>query len=191
MGFELSMAPLDAAGTEPATLLFVGNFNHVPNLDAALHLAADIFPLIRQRRPDALLRLVGERPPVEVAASGVELTGRVPDVLPYLDAATVVVAPLRLGGGTRVKVAEALAAGKAVVAYPSALDGLDVEHGRHVLVARDAREFVVAVSSLLDDQPRRVALANAARVWAEEHLSWKSPLDRYDELYARLTRGRR
>jgi glycosyltransferase involved in cell wall biosynthesis len=191
MGLEFSMPALDAAGTEPATLLFVGNFNHVPNLDAALHLATDILPLIRQRRPDALLRLVGERPPAEVAASGVELTGPVGDVLPYLDAATVVVAPLRLGGGTRVKVAEALAAGKAVVAYRSALDGLDVEHGRHVLVARDAGEFAVSVSSLLDDEPRRVALANAARAWAEEHLSWNGPLDRYDELYARLTRGRR
>jgi glycosyltransferase involved in cell wall biosynthesis len=190
MGLELDVPAANPAGMEPAELLFVGNFNHVPNADAALHLVGEILPRIRKRRPEALLRLVGERPPPSAVGPGVEATGRVPEVLPYLDAAAMVVAPLRLGGGTRVKVLEALAAGKALVAYPPALEGVDVEPGRHALVADGPKAFAAAVCALLDDPARRVALGKAARVWAKENLGWERPLAAYDELYARLVARR-
>ena len=191
-GTDVDFPALDPAGADDAGVLFVGNFNHTPNVDAAIFLAREILPLIRRERPDATLRLVGERPPDGVAhLPGVEVTGQVRDLRPLLDDAAVVVAPLRLGAGMRVKVIEALVAGKAVVASSRAVEGLALEPGRHALVADDPVTFATAVSSLLADRARRVELAGSARDWARAQLGWENSLDRYDELYARLLARRR
>jgi glycosyltransferase involved in cell wall biosynthesis len=134
-----------------------------------------------------MLRLVGERPPDTAGMSYVEAAGWVPNVTPFLDAAAVVVAPARLGAGMRVKVIEALVAGKAVVATPLAVAGLGLEPGRHALVAEPTTAFADAVASLLSDRERRVAVGRAAREWARENLGWNRPLGEYDVLYERLT----
>jgi polysaccharide biosynthesis protein PslH len=193
-GSRLPEAPLDPVGSRPS-VLFVGNFVHRPNVEAARRLARSIFPLVRARVPDARLELVGPDPRRDLAGlgddgRGVTVTGRVPDTLPYLAAAAVVAAPLRLGGGMRVNVAEALGAGKAVVASTLALEGLDVSPGEHVLAADGDGEFAAAVASLLEDAGRRRGLAEAGRRWAEGNLSWARVADRYDELYETLL-GRR
>jgi glycosyltransferase involved in cell wall biosynthesis len=134
---------------------------------------------------------VGEAPPPELVAAAsrrddTTVTGRVADVAPHLAAAAVVVAPLRLGRGMRVKVLEAMAAGKAVVASPLALEGLDVRDGHEVLVAEGADATARAVHALLADRPRRRALADAARAWAEESRTWDDWHDDYTALYASL-----
>jgi len=182
---------LDPVGTRDDALLFVGNLNHPANRQAVRHAATEIFPLVRSERADARLRVVGELPDraFRVDDVGVELIGLVPDVVPYLDEAAVFVAPLRTGGGMRVKVLEALSAGKAIVAYTEALDGLTVEHGRHVLVARSPEEFARHVVDLLADQDRRRELGRAARAWALEHVGWEAVLDEYDRLYEELLAG--
>ena len=99
----------------------------------------------------------------ELAGDDVVVTGRVQDVTPYLDRAAVVVAPLRLGGGTRVKVLEALAAGKAVVASPLAAEGITQCDGEHLLLAESDEEFADATTRLLDDPDARSALGRRAR----------------------------
>src|SRR6185437_10214292 len=109
--------PLAPEGSGQPTILFVGGFAHPPNADAARWLAASIFPRVVQRVPDARLELVGNEPGDGILALGggrVSVHGSVPDVTSYMDRAAVVVAPLRIGGGMRVKVLEALAAGKAL-----------------------------------------------------------------------------
>jgi glycosyltransferase involved in cell wall biosynthesis len=184
-GADVDAPALDPAGTDDTTVLFVGNLNHVPNRDSAAFLAREVMPRVRLRHPHAVLRLVGERTEELGELDGVEATGRVPDVTPYLDAAAVVVAPARIGAGMRVKVLDALVAGKALVASPLAVEGLSLEPGRHALVA-EAEEFADAVSSLLDDRARRAELGRNARRWAVEHLGWERALDAYDQLYARL-----
>jgi glycosyltransferase involved in cell wall biosynthesis len=189
LGTPVPETPLDPLGGSPPGVLFVGNFAHPPNVDAARWLAAELFPAVRRSCAEAHLTIVGPGPPPDLAAIGPEnaaVTGEVPDVLSYLDAAAVVVAPLRTGGGMRVKVVEALAAGKAVVATPLAVEGLGVTSGDQLEIAEGADELVAAMVRLLTDSERRTALAARARQWASEHLGWETSLAGYEALYHSL-----
>jgi len=112
--------------------------------------------------------------------------GVVPDVRPHLDRAAVVVVPARLGGGMRVKVVEALASGKAVVATALAVEGLDLAPGEHAILATTDGEIADAVVGLLREPERRRALAAAARAFALAHLRWEDVVAAYDALYASL-----
>jgi glycosyltransferase involved in cell wall biosynthesis len=191
-GIPIPERPLDPLGQPPPALLFAGSFRHPPNVDAAVRLAERIFPLVRARCPEAVLHLVGEEPPERLRAvgPGVVVAGRVPDVEPWLERAAVAVAPLRQGGGMRVKVAEALAAGKAVVATRLAVEGMAVADGGAVLLAESDADFAAAVAALIEDPPRRAALAGRARAWAVAHLGWQGCLAAWEDLYARLLEGR-
>jgi glycosyltransferase involved in cell wall biosynthesis len=121
-----------------------------------------------------------------MAHATVVVTGRVPDVTPYLDRAALVVVPLRLGGGMRVKVLEALAAGKAVVASPLAAEGLSVVGGKHLVLAESDEQFSDAIVRLLAEPEGRVALATCARSWACANLAWEGPIAAYERLYQSL-----
>jgi glycosyltransferase involved in cell wall biosynthesis len=170
-------------------VVFVGNYMHPPNVDAAERLTKAIFPRIAQKRPDARLVLAGADPPSAlraIASDSVLITGHVGDLTQLLDAAAVVAAPISTGGGMRVKTLEALAAGKALVASSLALEGVDVQAGEHALVADDDVAFADAVVALLDDAQRRAALGRAARRWAETHLDWRQVTAAYETLYASL-----
>jgi glycosyltransferase involved in cell wall biosynthesis len=174
---------LNPLGAEPPSLLFVGSYAHPPNVEAARRLVEEIFPRLRSLHPSLVLRLVGPSPPEDLAGDGVDLTGRVPDVTPYLDAATVVVAPLSSGGGMRVKVLEALGAGKAVVATALAVEGLDLVGGEHVALAETDDEFVQAIDALLRDPNGRAAVAAHARAWAAASGLTKRSVEAYEALY--------
>jgi glycosyltransferase involved in cell wall biosynthesis len=189
LGTDIPAQPLDPAGTDDRGVLFFGSYPHAPNLDAGLRLAREIHPAVRAQRPDATLTLVGLRPPPELralAGNGVEVTGEVPSVIPYLDRAAVVVAPIRLGGGMRVKVLEALAAGKAVVASPLAVEGLAVADGEQLLLAESNAEFAAAIARLLGDRELRRALAERARAWAQVNVGADARARAYEALYASL-----
>ena len=193
LGYELPERHLDPQGTEPLSVVFVGSFIHPPNIDSAVRLARVIFPSVRERVPGATLRLVGSHVPDAVLAlsgEGVSVHADVPDVRPYLDAAAVIASPIRLGGGMRVKILEAITNGKAVVASPLALEGLSVRDGSEVMVAERDGEFADAIVNLLRHPDRRVALARAARSWAEQHLDLDTSVRAFEELYERLTDGR-
>jgi glycosyltransferase involved in cell wall biosynthesis len=186
---ELPPIPADPRGADPPSLLFFGGYRHPPNADAALRLQRSIFPAVRARHPDVQLELLGGGATSEMLAAageGILLRGHVPELAPFLDRAALVVAPIRLGGGMRVKVLEALAAGKAVVASPRAAEGLDVEDGHELVLADTDEAFVAAVSGLLADEERRVELARAARRWAERELGEDRFVAAYEALYARL-----
>lgn len=188
LGLEHGPAALDPTGEE-GTIVFVGSFVHPPNLDAALQLVHEILPLVRRRHPGLTAYVVGDRPPSELldlAVPGLVVTGRVEQVEPYLERAAVVVAPLRQGGGMRVKVLDALAAGKALVATPLAVAGLDVVDGKHVLLAPTPTSFAEAVSGLLDDPAARRALGQAAREWALGQPGWADVAARYEQVYESL-----
>ncbi len=185
LGYDLPSRPLDPAGSG-ARIVSVGSFIHPPNTDAATWLAQSIFPLVRARIPEATLELVGSNAPPEITAlAGESVTVRpdVPDVWPHLDAAAVVAAPIRLGGGMRVKVLEALSAGKAIVATPLALEGLALTDGENVVVAETGDEFARAIVELLADPNRRAALGRAARRWAEDNLNVEAEVREYEALY--------
>lgn len=185
--------PLNSQGYPPVSLLFVGNFSHPPNVDAALRLITRIFPYVQARFPELILYIVGDQPPSQIqqmANEHIIITGRVPDVTPYLDRAALVVVPLRLGGGMRVKVVEALAAGKAVIASPRAIAGLDVVDGEHIILAESDEQFCRAILELLGDPEKRSTLATQARIWAYAHLNWDNAVKAYETLYESLLSAR-
>jgi glycosyltransferase involved in cell wall biosynthesis len=188
LGVELPETPLDPLGTSDE-LLFFANYLHSPNVDAAVRLARDIFPSVRARHPGATLRLIGPgMPPVvrALAGNGVIVMGKVTSVSPYLRDAAVIVVPLRHGGGMRVKVLESLAYGKAVVASPLAVEGMDVASHQQLVVARTDTEFADAVSDLLSQPERRRELALAARAWAVQSGGWDGAVGAYETLYSSL-----
>jgi glycosyltransferase involved in cell wall biosynthesis len=148
-----------------------------------------VLPRVRAAHPDVTLDLVGPWAPPEVqalAGDAVRVTGEVPSVLPYLDRAALVVVPIALGGGMRVKVLEAMAAGKAVVATTRATEGLSAPAGEAFILADGDTVMSQAIARLLTDEDARRQIASNARAWAEDELAWGRMADRYDELYARL-----
>jgi sugar transferase (PEP-CTERM/EpsH1 system associated) len=160
----------------PATLVFTGSMDWYPNEDAIVHFIDAILPTIRREVSSVSLTVVGRNPTDRVkaagAAAGVNVTGTVPDVRPYMAQATVYVVPLRIGGGTRLKIFEALAMGKAVVATGVGAEGLPIVSGEHFLQADSAGEFARAVTVLLKNAERRKALGLAGRRLVERCYSW-------------------
>ena len=170
-------APLPAA-SEPL-VAFVGLLGWTPNVDAALWLTERVWPLVRREMPEARLVLVGRDPAPAVralAAEDVTVTGTVPDVTPYLARARVAVAPLRAGGGSRLKILEALDAGRPVVATTVGAEGLEKLVDRGILLADDPAEFAAKVVSLLRDPVRSEALGRVGSASVAEHFSWDETL---------------
>ncbi|MBL8164554.1 MAG: glycosyltransferase [Anaerolineae bacterium] len=171
-------------GRIPA-LLFVGNYEYAPNVDAALRLAREIFPAVRQRVPGVRLWLVGNAPPPELralASDTIRVTGRVPDVRPYLARAGAFVSPLRLGAGIKNKVLEALAMGCPLVATPLSVDGIHVTDGHDALIA-DGDGLAEAVVRLLSDAALRSQLALNGRALIEREYAWEQVAAAYVGVY--------
>jgi glycosyltransferase involved in cell wall biosynthesis len=188
LGIEIPEQPLDPRGSD-STIAYVGGYQHLPNADAAIRLMRSIAPRVREHVPSLRVSIVGAAPTAEMrlaASAQDDVTGAVPSVVPYVNDAAVVVLPIRLGGGMRVKLLEALAAGKAIVASPRAAAGIAVNPGVELELAETDDEFVHTVVALLRDDARRVALAENARAWAVEHLGWSETVRSYEDLYRLL-----
>lgn len=148
------------------SLVFTGTMDYEPNIDGALYFVNDILPLIRAHVPDVTFDIVGARPTEDVmrlTGKDVFVRGMVPDMRPYYRRAEVVVVPLRRGGGTRVKILEAAASGKAIVTTSLGVEGLDFRRDEHLVVADSPENFAEAVISLFGDEARRKALESRAR----------------------------
>lgn len=178
--------PFSLAREAVADVVFVGWFGHPPNVDAAVWLGQRLMPRLRARIAGVRLVLVGKHPPQAVTAlacDDIVVTGAVEDIQPYLERATVVVAPLQRGGGMRLKVLQALAAGKAVVVSPRAAEGLFLGAGAPLCIADDTDAFVDAVRILIEQPERRRALGDRARQWVATYYSEDAFWQRLDALY--------
>lgn len=166
--------------TEPACA-FVGAMDYLPNIDAAVWFAHEVWPRVRERFPDAEFRIIGRKPAPAVRElamrPGVNLIGQVPDVRPFLASAAVAVVPLRLARGIQNKVLEALAMAKPVVAAPAALAGLRAEPGVHLLAASTSDEWVAAITRLFTDPNLGRNLGAAGRRFVDDHHHWERCLD--------------
>lgn len=183
-------APIDQTLEERGHVLFVGNFTHPPNVDAALWLGHDIMPLLRKRYCGVRLTLVGIYPPQAVralAGNDIVVTGPVATIEPFLERAAVVVAPVRIGGGMRMKVLQAMALGKAVVTTPRGADGLTIADRLPPLaVADSAEEIADAVVELLNSDERRRAIGLQARAFVAENFSASAYAQRIEAIWADL-----
>jgi glycosyltransferase involved in cell wall biosynthesis len=170
-------------------LLFTGNFEYAPNVDAAIFLAESVFPRIRARVPEARLLLVGNAPPDALRALGndkIAIIGRVPDLKPHLANAAVYACPLRFGAGIKNKVLEALAMGCPVVATPLSIDGIAARDGHDLLLTdADGNAFAEAVVRVLRDQPLAAQLGANGRRLIEERYTWAQMAARYEGVYGR------
>jgi polysaccharide biosynthesis protein PslH len=157
-------------------LVFTGKMDYRPNVDAVRWFTTDILPEVHKQIPDARLYVVGQKPHAKIEKlrdkHNVSITGWVNDVRPFLHAAQVYIAPLRMGSGTRLKILEAMAAGCAVVATSPAAAGLQADAKNIMLIADDEESFCSAVVTLLRDADRRQALGSAAQTYVRQNYDW-------------------
>jgi polysaccharide biosynthesis protein PslH len=195
IGIEVPPVSMSALGTQNPRVLFFGNFFHPPNVEAAQWLVDAVLPRVRERVPGVAVDLVGPDSDgrlARVQRKGVNVVGEVTDLDHWMNTASVVALPIRTGGGMRVKTLEALAAGKAVVATSLAVAGLEVENGKHLLIADGTEAFAEAVAAVLTDPVLRTELGERARAWASLNLGWEGPVKMYETLYeSLLDEGRR
>ena len=165
-------------GEETAnSLVFTGSMDWLPNEDAIFYFADAVLPLIREHSPEVFLDVVGRNPSRKLRAlaeseKSIRLTGWVDDIRPFVGRASVCIVPLRIGGGTRLKIFEAMAMGKAVVSTSVGAEGLAVRSGENIVLADTPNDFAQAVISLLRDPRRRQQLGAAARTLVQENYSW-------------------
>lgn len=176
-----------------ADIVFLGSMDWMANIDGARWFATEVLPIIRRKRPACRVALVGRdpAPAIRQLANGdaqLTVTGTVPDVRPWLWGAAISIVPLRVGGGTRLKIFEAMAAGVATVSTAIGAEGLPVKDGIHLRMADTAPAFAEACLELLDNVARRQDLAAAAHRLVADSFSWEAASRRFEELLHRAPR---
>jgi glycosyltransferase involved in cell wall biosynthesis len=158
-------------------LVYVGQMNWRPNVDAVLYFLKEMFPGIKAVVPDVSFSIVGHKPPVVVEElarqNGAVTTGYVPDTRPFVSQAEVFVVPLRIGSGTRLKILEAMAMGKAIVSTSIGCEGIGATHEKNILIADSPADFARCVIRIFNDKALRDDLGIAARKFVEENYSWE------------------
>lgn len=175
----------------PNALIFTGKMDFRPNVDAVIWFVKEVFPLIRQETPDAHFVVVGKEPHPRVqelaGQPGITVTGYVPDIRAHIAAAAMYVVPLRMGGGTRLKVLEAMAMRSAIVSTRLGCEGFPLDAGDEMVAfADEPAAFADAVKTLLRDPARRLAMGEAGRKFVEDHYGWSAIVPRLKAVYAEL-----
>jgi glycosyltransferase involved in cell wall biosynthesis len=187
-------APDTSVPVVPRRLVFTGSGDMLSNIDGLLWFAAEAYPLIRREYPDVTLAIIGPDPAAEIRALGekdpsIRVTGWVEDVRPYLAAADVFIVPLRVPGGTRVKVYEAMAMKTPVVSTNHGVEGLPVADGVHLLTAADARGLAACVLALFGNSHKRTAVAEAGFRMVNESYDWSVMARRMVDICRHLVRS--
>jgi polysaccharide biosynthesis protein PslH len=192
--FFASHAVAPRASAADYELVFEGAMDFGPNVDAAVFMAKEILGAVRHKHPNTHLSIVGRSPVAEVrqlAGDGVEVTGFVDDVRPWLARAHVFVCPMRSGAGIKNKILQAWAMGLPVVSTPEGACGLNAKDGENILVRSSAAEFAQAVAELLADDEQRRRIGAAGRATVEREYSWVSKADELERLLAKITESGR
>lgn len=193
-GIEISRyIPEPLPETSPPLLVFTGKMDYRPNVDAMLWFGLKVLPLIRSHQ-SVRLQIAGMSPHHRLdrlrSLPDVELTGAVEDTAPYIHGSAIYLAPMRVGGGTRLKILEAMACARPIVSTSLGVEGIPVRDGEHLLIADDPRSFADAVLSLLRDQAaggnRSRTLGEAARSFVGHHFAWDKILPQMDAFHAQL-----
>ena len=180
----------DFSAEAPAHLIYIGSMDWYPNEDAVGFFADEGLPRIQERVPDVRFSIVGGNPSARVQKlaerKGIVVTGRVPEIKPYFAEATVFVVPLRIGSGTRLKILEALAMGKAIVSTSVGAEGLDLKDGEEIFIADAPIAFADAVTRLLTDAPLRRRMGEKGRARVERDYDWQSIGEKLHTLYTKI-----
>lgn len=191
---------VDAAGfascrttkKKPRSLVFLGSMDWMPNIDAVLWFAQEIFPRVKSQFPELTLSVVGRNPTSEIKQlakiPGIEITGTVDDVKPYMGQAEVMIVPLRVGGGTRVKIFEGMAAGLPIVSTRIGAEGLPVRDGENIFLADTPETIAEKIATLIEDPKLRLLMGKSAAGFVTEHYSWESATRKFEEYCRRAAR---
>ncbi|MGB8658692.1 MAG: glycosyltransferase family 4 protein [Candidatus Zixiibacteriota bacterium] len=168
-------------------LVFTGGMKWFPNRDAIIYFLKEIWPLVKKEMPDLSLTLIGRQPLEEVVRKSkkekIEVLGFVEDVRPYVAQATAYIVPMRVGGGTRLKILDALACGKAVISTSIGCEGLEVTPGRNILIGDSPGEFAEQVIRVCTNGDLRRSLGKEGRKLVEEKYSWKLIVENLNKIY--------
>ena len=186
-GVDIEYFTPDRAAEPSGDLVFLGSMDWMPNIDGAVWFVRDVLPLIRGRKPDCSVVFAGRRPGRAIldlarADTRIQATGTVADVRPFLWGAAVSIVPLRIGGGTRLKIFESMAAGVPVVSTTIGAEGLAVQPGVEILIADDPAAFAECCIRLLDDRATRAKMAQAARERVLSCFSWEAAARAFEQL---------
>ena len=189
-GVDITHYRPDFTTEAPAHLIYIGSMDWYPNEDAVVFFADEVLPRIQEEVPDVAFSIVGGNPSARVQKlaerNRIVVTGRVPEIKPYFAEATVFVVPLRIGSGTRLKILEALAMGKAVVSTSVGAEGLDLRDGEEIFIADAPTDFADAVTRLLTDSERRRRMGENGRARVERDYDWRRIGERLYTLYTRI-----
>jgi glycosyltransferase involved in cell wall biosynthesis len=169
---------------KPNSLVFTGSMDWLPNEDGASYLLNELLPRIRSHIPDVTVCIAGRNPSAKIEAlaarNGARITGSVPDIRPYISEAAVYLVPLRMGGGTRLKIFEAMAMGKAIVSTSIGAEGLPVRDGENILIRDNPDDFAFSIVHLLRSPSTRKSLGYQARRTVETLYTWESVAAEFD-----------
>jgi glycosyltransferase involved in cell wall biosynthesis len=179
-------APPPAPPEPVADLVFLGSMDWMPNIDGVAWFADEILPKIRARRPQTTVAIVGRSPGAVIQSFGRDLpnftvTGTVPDVRPYLWGSKVSIVPLRVGGGTRLKIYESMAAGVAVASTTIGAEGLEIDPPANIRIGDTPETFAQACLDLLEDNDARRRVAAAGLELVRSRFSWDKVVDRFEQ----------
>jgi glycosyltransferase involved in cell wall biosynthesis len=175
------------------TLVFFGLMSYMPNIDGARYFLQEIWPRIAEANPQARCKIIGGSPPASLtslAGPRIEFTGFVPDLRPHLAEAAAVVVPLRIGGGTRLKIVEAMAMGKAIVSTSLGAEGIEAVAGRDILIADQPADFAAAVGRLLTEPGLATEIGNSARKLSEQRYAWSAAARVLETFFRQILRTR-
>ena len=189
-GVDVNYFCTSGLSKKPHSIVFTGALDWHPTVDSILYFLDEIWPLVLKAFPDTSFTVVGRRPMAALKervaySDGVILTGTVDDVRPYIDESSVYVAPLRIGSGSRLKILEALAMGKAVVSTTIGAEGLEVVPEEHLLIADNAQSFATAIGRFFQDPKLCESLGNAGRALVEKKYQWKCLADRLEQVWVK------
>ena len=179
--------PSGRATREPHNLVFTGSMDWLPNEDGITWFVDYVLPRIHERLPSVTLTIVGRNPPPRIQQLAnqdgrLRVTGSVPDVRPYIERAAVFVVPLRVGGGTRLKIYEALAMERPLVSTTIGAEGLPLDPGKHLLIADDATSFAQAVLDLMDDPAAADRMGRISAEYIRDHFGWDAAAEAFSRI---------
>jgi glycosyltransferase involved in cell wall biosynthesis len=175
-GVDVEHFTYSGPGKEEQSIIFVGNYLHYPNADAVLYFAREIWPRVKHNTPQLKFTIVGQAPPPEIKKleedPAIAVTGRVDDVTPYLRKSTIFICPVRLGGGFRGKILEAMAVGRPIVSTSLGAEGIPAQSGKNIILADNPEDFALGIERLLKDDSLYDQISRFGRKLVEDKYAW-------------------
>jgi len=189
-GVDVEHFSFSAPDKEEKSIIFVGNYLHYPNADAVLYFAREMWPQIKQLSPELKFYVVGQAPPSEIKRleddPAIVVTGRVDDVTPYLRKSTIFICPVRLGGGFRGKILEAMAIGRPIVSTTLGAEGIPAQNGKNIILADNPEDFARGIDRLLQDDNLYNQISIHGRKLVEEKYAWGKGVEVLEGILAKM-----